>query len=37
MSTETWSTKTTIALLVTISYAILFSVIGIRKFRWNNK
>lgn len=32
-----WNTKTTEALLVTIGYAIIFSTIGIKKFKWSNK
>ena len=37
MQPETWSTETTMQLLVTIGYAVVFSVIGIRKFKWSNK
>jgi len=33
----TWNAETTTALLVTIGYAFLFSMIGIRKFKWSNK
>jgi len=32
-----WNNQTTIALLATIGYAVVFSFIGIRKFKWNNK
>lgn len=32
-----WDSTASIALLVTIGYAILFAVIGIRKFKWNSK
>ena len=37
MLPETWNGDTTTSLFVTIGYAVLFSVIGIRKFKWNNK
>jgi len=37
MSPATWNSETTTALIVTIGYAVLFSVIGIKKFKWNNK
>jgi ABC-2 type transport system permease protein len=33
----TWNTEITTALFVTIGYAALFSFIGIKKFKWNNK
>ena len=33
----TWNAETTTAFLVTIGYAFLFSMIGIRKFKWSNK
>jgi ABC-2 type transport system permease protein len=33
----TWNAETTTALLVTIGYAFLFSMIGIKKFKWSNK
>ena len=33
----TWNTETTMALLVTIGYAALFSMIGIKKFKWSTK
>ena len=33
----TWNAETTTALLVTIGYAFLFSMIGIRKFKWSTK
>ena len=32
-----WNNQTTMALLATIGYAVVFSFIGIRKFKWNNK
>lgn len=32
-----WNAKANIALLLTIGYAVVFSVIGIRKFKWNSK
>jgi len=37
MQPATWNTQITTALLLTIGYAALFSIIGIRKFKWNNK
>jgi len=37
MQPGTWNSEITTALFVTIGYAILFSVIGIRNFKWNNK
>jgi len=37
MQPETWNTEITTALLLTIGYAILFSVIGVKKFKWNNR
>jgi len=37
MAPATWNGETTTALLVTIGYAVLFSVIGVQKFKWNNK
>jgi hypothetical protein len=37
MQPATWNTEITTALLLTIGYAALFSIIGIRKFKWNNK
>jgi ABC-2 type transport system permease protein len=33
----TWNAETTTALLVTIGYAFLFAMIGIKKFKWSNK
>ena len=33
----TWNTETTTALLVTIGYAFVFSMIGIKKFKWSTK
>lgn len=35
MQPKTWNQETTIALFVTIVYAIGFSMLGIKKFRWN--
>jgi ABC-2 type transport system permease protein len=32
-----WNTETTLSLLATIGYAIIFSAIGIKKFKWNIK
>jgi len=37
MQPKTWNTEMTTALFVTIGYAVAFSVIGIKKFKWNNK
>lgn len=37
MQPETWSTHSTEALLVSIGYALVFSAIGIRWFRWSSK
>jgi ABC-2 type transport system permease protein len=37
MQPSTWNSEMTMALLVTIGYAIIFSVIGIKNFKWNNK
>jgi len=37
MQPGTWNSEMTLALLVTIGYATLFSLIGIKKFKWNNK
>lgn len=35
MEPQKWNNDTSIALLLTIGYAMVFSVIGIRKFKWN--
>jgi ABC-2 type transport system permease protein len=37
MQPETWSRHSTEALLVSIGYALVFSALGIRWFRWNTK
>jgi len=37
MQPAIWNSEMTTALLITIGYAILFSLIGIKKFKWNNK
>jgi len=37
MEPSKWTGTTTEALFVTIGYAIIFSLIGIRKFQWSNK
>jgi ABC-2 type transport system permease protein len=37
MQPETWSRHSTEALLVSIGYAVIFSAIGIRWFRWSSK
>jgi ABC-2 type transport system permease protein len=36
MQPTTWNSEMTTALFLTIGYAALFSIIGIRKFQWNN-
>jgi len=37
MQPGTWNSEMTTALLITLGYAIFFSMIGIKKFKWNNK
>lgn len=37
MEPTTWSSDNTMALLATIGYALIFSFIGIQKFKWNTK
>jgi ABC-2 type transport system permease protein len=37
MEPQKWNNDTSIALLLTLGYAILFSAIGIKKFKWNTK
>src|SRR4051812_36720220 len=37
MDPSKWTTTTTEALFITIAYAVVFSMIGIRKFQWSNK
>jgi ABC-2 type transport system permease protein len=37
MTPSTWSNKTSLALLVTILYAVVFSFLGIKKFKWDSK
>jgi ABC-2 type transport system permease protein len=37
MEPSKWNGQTTMALLATVGYATVFSFIGIRKFKWNNK
>jgi len=37
MQPGTWNSEMTIALFITLGYAIFFSMIGIKKFKWNNK
>lgn len=37
MEPEKWNSETSMALLATIGYAVVFSTIGIKKFKWNNK
>jgi len=32
-----WSNQSSIALLVTVAYTIVFALVGIKKFKWNNK
>jgi ABC-2 type transport system permease protein len=36
MQLSTWNSETSMALLVTFGYAILFSFLGIKWFRWNS-
>jgi len=37
MEPEKWNTDTTTALLVTVGYTIVFTVLGIKWFKWNTK
>ena len=37
MQPESWTNDTSMALLATLGYAVLFSALGIKKFRWNIK
>ena len=37
MQPGTWNGEMTTALFITFGYAIIFSMIGINKFKWNNK
>jgi len=37
MEPSKWNNQSTVALFATIGYAAVFSFIGIRKFKWNNK
>ena len=37
MEPSAWNKKTSMALLVTILYAGIFSFLGIKKFKWNSK
>ena len=37
MQPEKWTAQISIALLITLGYAVVFAVIGIRKFKWNSK
>jgi ABC-2 type transport system permease protein len=37
MEPEKWNSDTTTALLVTIGYTIVFTVLGIKWFKWNTK
>jgi len=37
MEPSTWNNTTSMALLVTILYAVVFSFLGIKKFKWNSK
>ena len=36
MELSTWNNETSMALLITLGYAILFSFLGIKWFRWNS-
>jgi len=37
MTPSTWNNRTFIALLITIVYAVVFSFLGIKKFKWSSK
>lgn len=37
MEPSTWNNKTSLALLITILYAGVFSFLGIKRFKWNSK
>jgi ABC-2 type transport system permease protein len=37
MEPSKWDSKTSLALLATILYAVIFSFLGIKKFKWNSK
>ncbi len=37
MEPDKWNNEITMALLATIGYAVVFSLIGIKKFKWNTK
>ncbi|MDB5198655.1 MAG: hypothetical protein JWO92_618 [Chitinophagaceae bacterium] len=37
MQPSNWSSQTSLALLATIAYAVAFSYLGIKKFRWNTQ
>jgi ABC-2 type transport system permease protein len=37
MIPETWTYQTTISLLVTIGYTIIFTILGIKWFKWNSR
>jgi ABC-2 type transport system permease protein len=37
MTPATWNNDTFMALMVTILYAVIFSFLGIKKFKWNSK
>ncbi len=37
MQPSTWNNKTFMALLLTFLYAVVFSFLGIKKFKWNSK
>ncbi len=36
MEPSTWSGTTSLALLVTVAYALIFSILGVKWFRWNS-
>ncbi len=36
MQPSTWDMNTTLSLLLTIAYAVIFSVLGIKKFKWSS-
>jgi ABC-2 type transport system permease protein len=37
LTPDSWNTQTTMALLVTFGYTLVFAILGIRWFRWSNR
>ena len=37
LQTDAWTTKTSMALLVTLGYTLVFTIMGIKWFRWNTR